>query len=310
MRKLAIITIFLVVFLTQYAIRYTLYAEQEDYIVATVGEEKIYFSEIEKVAQGLNRFLKENFQTSREWRLNYIRQYVARVALTKRAEREEKDKSEDVLFALEQARRNILSDKLLGDRLAKIKITEDDLKRYYEQNKSKYRIRERIKLSYIKLKTKREAERIIARLNKGRGFKKVAGKKIVKINDWISKDMPFVPGLENIKPQVWKKLFALGVGGTSEIIIVDSVERITESEKAKSEKLNAIRYPLNAEYYIFHIDEREPAKDRPFEEVRRQVEFEYSKKVRDEAINEFIMETFAQEKVKIYEDRIVEEMQR
>jgi len=259
--------------------------ESQDYVVATVSEEKVYFSEIQKVAQGLNRFLKENFKTSKDWRLNYIRQYVARVALTKRAEREGADKDQDVLFALEQAKRNILSDKLLSDRLAKIKITEDGLKRYYEQNKAKYRIKEKIKISYLKLKSKKEADRIIAQLNKGKSFKKVAGKKVVEVNNWITKEAPFMPGLENVTPDTLNTVFAIGVGGTSQPMPL----RGTIGDEAT---------------YIFHVDQKESAKDRPFEEVRKQVEFEYSKKVRDEAINEFIMETFAQEKVQIYEDKI------
>jgi parvulin-like peptidyl-prolyl isomerase len=58
------------------------------------------------------------------------------------------------------------------------------------------------------------------------------------------------------------------------------------------------------EYYIFRIDEKESAKDKPFDQVRKQVEFEYKRKRTNEAISKFIMETFNQQKVRIYEEAI------
>ena len=260
-------------------------AQDDDYVVAEIGAKEIYFSEIERAAKGLNRFLRENFETSKDWRLNFVRQYIAQIALTKRAEGEGIDKDEDVIFNIEKARRGILADKILNKRLAKIEITEEDLKRHYQENKVKYQIKERIKISYIKVKSKKGAEKIIARLNKGKSFQQAAGKKKVKLDNWISKGAPFIPELEEVAPEALTDIFGLGVGGSSQAI------------EAKDN------------FYIFHIDEKEPAKDRPFEEVRRQVESEVNRKERDSAINNFIMETFTQESVRIYENRISEHMQ-
>lgn len=154
-----------------------------DEIVATIGGGKIYFSEIKRSADRLNRFLKENFETSDAWRKDFIRQYIAKQALVKRAQREGLAKDKDIIFTIEQARLGILADKLLERELNKISITDADLQKYYEENKGKY-------------------------------------------------------------------------------------------EK------------------------------KSFEDVKRQVEFEYGKKLKDEAVNRFIMDTFVEEKVKVFDDVI------
>lgn len=255
-----------------------------DYIVARIGDEEMYFSEIEQTAKGLNRYYRENFETSKDWRLNHVRQYIVRVALAKRARREGIGKDEDTIFELERAEDNILSNKLLSDRLDKIKITEEDLQVYYMQNKQRYQIKEKIKISYIMLKSEKQAEKIIAALNKGKSFEKAAKKKIVKLDNWISQDSPFIPQLEGLSSQALNELFSLGIGGSSNPI---------ENKD---------------EFYIFHIDEKEPAKDKPFAEVRRQVENECAKEAREKATAELIRETFAQENVKVYEDQVIGHM--
>lgn len=158
-------------------------ASPDDEVVATVGNQKIYFSEIKQSAGGLNRFLKENFETSDAWRKDFIRQYIAKYALAKRADREGFLKDKNITFVIEQARLGILADKLLERELNKILVDEADIQKFYEENKAKY-------------------------------------------------------------------------------------------------------------------------ENKPFDKVKSQVEFEYNKKLKDEAINRFIMDTFVEEKVKIFDDVI------
>ena len=131
-------------------------------VIATIGKEAITFSEIKQAAEGLNRLLKENFETSKEWRTDFIRQYVARTALAKRAKREGLEKDRDIVFSLEQARRGILAEKLLERKLGKIEAREEDLLRYYEANKGKYekkpfeKVKDQVSFEYNK-KLKDEA---------------------------------------------------------------------------------------------------------------------------------------------------------
>lgn len=262
-------------------------AQPQDYVVATVGNEKIMFSEIQKAAEGLNRFLKENFSGYREYRLDFIRQYVARYALAKKALREGLDKDKDVQYSIEQSRRTILSDKLISERLNKVEFTQEDVKKYYEENKERYKTPEKVKLSYIKKSGKAEAEKISARLNKGESFEKVGRKEIVKLDKWISAgSLPEVPDLLNIDQASLNRVVSLGVGGCSQVITIP--EGLARKEM----------------YFIFRVDAKEAAKDRPLEEIRGQAELEYAGMLRNKIVNEVIMETFKEEKVSINEKEI------
>lgn len=252
----------------------------QDYVVATIGEQKIYYSEIEMAAQGLNKFLKENFDTVKSWKLDFVRQYVARAALTKRAEREGLDKDKDIQFELEQARKGILSDKLLFRQLDKVKMTEESLRKYYEQNKNNYQEREKVKFSYIKIKTKEEADRIEKGLSEGKSFEKLCGRNTVKLTSWNTRGMLFSPELKDAAAADIDGLFSLKKSGVSQ--------------------------PIAAEggFYIFRADEREEAKEIPFEKARGQVEIDYKQIVQGGAVNEYIKDTFIKEKVVINEGQI------
>ena len=259
------------------------WSQEQDHVVATIGEDKLYYSEIIQAAGRLSQHQKENFDTNREWKINFVREYVARFAAAKRASAEGLDKDKEVNFDIEQARRSILAEKMISRDIAKINYTEQDVKNYYEQNKARYRDKERVKVSYIKVKTKEEADKMAARLDKGEKFEKVGKDKIVKYTNWVQIDTPmFGPELIGMPPQSLGGLFSLDVGGHSQ----------------------PIEYKDKGEFFIFRIDERVEAKDLPYEQVKQQVEFEYAKMLKDRTVKAFIRDIFVKEKVVINEGEI------
>lgn len=290
-KRLLILAVFAIFLST---IRYPLCAS-EDYVVATVGDDKIYYSEVEQAASRLNQFQKENFDANREWKINFIREYVARFAAAKKGVAEGLDKDKEVSFDIEQARRSILAEKMVSADIARINYTEQDVRKYFEQNKMRYRDKERVKVNYIKVKTKEEADEIVARLNKGEKFDKVGKNKIVNYSGWIQEDTPvFGPELSGMPPQSLRGLFSLDVGGYSQSI----------SSRAAESSVMAPRNDKEIEYFIFRIDEKVAAKDLLYEEVKSQVEMEYAKMIKDRTVKGFIRDIFGKEKVVIYEKDI------
>ncbi len=255
----------------------------EDYVVATVGNDKIYYSEILQAAERLNKYQKENFDTDRDFRINFIREYAARYAASKKAVEEGLDKDTETGFDIEQMRRGILADKLLSRDLDKISYAEQDVEKYYEQNKSRYQDKERVRVSYIKVSTKDEADKLFARLGKGEKFELVGKGNIAKYPNWIQKDTPmFGPELMGMAPGSLNGLFAFNIGG--------------HSQPVEGGDKNG--------YFIFRIDEKIPAKDLPYDQVKAQVELEYAKMLKDRAVKAFIGGIFAKEKVVINEGEI------
>lgn len=258
----------------------------QDLVVAKVGGEDILFSDIMKIANTLNRFLKENFETSKNWRLNFVRQYIAQMALSKVAEQEGLENQEDVQFSMKRAKQGILAEQLVANKLETINVTEEDLKKYYEENKEKYQIKPRIKVDYVETTSIKNAEKILEKLAKGKTFKQAGGKKVISLDTWLQQGLDMFPGTEGISAEDRGALFELNEGQNSSII---------GTKEGK--------------FYIVCVTSKESAKDKPFSEVREQVKFEVFKNAKQSAVDDLIRNAFMKEKVVIYNDNIVKNMQ-
>ncbi|MBU1121528.1 MAG: peptidylprolyl isomerase [Candidatus Omnitrophota bacterium] len=265
----------------------SVYAEEsvaDDYVVATLGVEKIYFSEVAKIADGLSQELKNSFANDLQWRYNFIQNYVTLYALAKRAADEKIDKNEEVNFSFENVKRQILSNKLVSDTLSKVNLTQENVERYFESAKVNYQSDEDIRLSYVKLSSKEEADSFMNQLNKGKEFDRLAKKSKVEGNDFISKANPYYKELGNLSfANVLDSFTALGVGGSS-----NPVE-------------------MNSEFYIFHVEEKKPAAKVVLAQVRDRVIQDYTRQVRETVVTNLINETMEQKEVIINTDIITEQ---
>jgi hypothetical protein len=211
--------------------------------------------------------------------LEFIRQYVARYALAKKAVEDGVDKCEDVKYKMEQARMTILADELLSGEINKIKPSEDDLKTYYESNKGRYVIPAAVKVSYVGPADKDRIETISEKIKKGKSLENLAKKDIVKIDEfWISEGAPFpVKEFEGTSFTEFGPLFSVEKGKCS-----DPME-------------------LNKKYYIFRIDEKTPQGQMSFEEAKKTVEAGYYNSARNRTLTDYISGVFRQESVVINE---------
>ena len=126
----------------------------------------------------------------------------------------------------------------------------------------------------------------IEELKEGKSFKEVGGEDMRTHEHWIDKDMPYGPslgGLEKLPDEV----FELDVNEHSEVI----------------EGKDGV-------YLLIHVDEKEPSKYRPFEEVKDSVEFAATRKAKEDALEALILDTFAKENDVIYEDRVTKGMKK
>ena len=62
-------------------------------------------------------------------------------------------------------------------------------------------------------------------------------------------------------------------------------------------------------FFLFYIDEKTPQQMKSYNEVARQVSFDYGRQMQNETIGAFVKETFKQQKVKIYQDAIIKGME-
>ena len=244
----------------------------KDAPIAKVDGKPIYLSEVKRLIRRLDPVSQQRFDKNGEWRQGIIRNYVTQVALAKRAEDEKFTDDPEIVFDIEHARRTVLSDRLLEQRLGQIQVNKEDIQTYYEKNKERYQVPKSLKLSYLILKNGREAEETASKMQKG----KAGDKSWKKIKGWVSETATALPGLESLPPERLNQIFRLNKGETS--------------------------FPMEVgkQFYLFHVDDAMLPQDRPFEEIGRQVTLDYAGETKNKVLADYIQETMKQEKVEIY----------
>jgi len=259
----------------------------EDYMVAKVGETEVYFSEIEEEAGRLNPQMRQAFEQNPQWRMQFIAQYVSGIAFGRRAEREGLDKDPGVKKKLEKDRRIILARTIVQKKLEALDVNEEAVRNYYQQNQGRYTNPVRMQVMYAHSDKKDSIEMIIEAVRKGEIFEKATGGKFVFVPGWVERNSPFIPGL-------------------TEILTTAQVDPLFDlSEQSAGGLIEG----SDGRYYVFFVAKKEGSFVRPFEEVAAQAEEDYRQAMSAAVIQEFMRETFEQEKVDIFDEVIARNSQ-
>ncbi|SPQ00143.1 PpiC-type peptidyl-prolyl cis-trans isomerase [Candidatus Sulfobium mesophilum] len=176
---------FFVVFVVCLAFGGNAFAEGED-VLAAVGNEKITLRDFQVVVSSYSpekqKYLAEN-PASKKILLDRMVQVKA-LAMTAKAKGMDKDPK--IKSLLDYYTDEILSQELLARELAKVDITEKDMKDYYAAHKDSFKAPEMVRARRIlvkvsekapdeeRTKAKKKAEEILARVNAGENFAKLA----------------------------------------------------------------------------------------------------------------------------------------
>jgi len=142
-------------------------------VVAKVGNMEITDQEVDARLQQLPPQYKNAF-ASEAGKKQFVDQLTQEKLLYLQAQKEKYDTNAEVLAQLEQVKQNLMIRQFMTDTLGKVKATEDDLKQYYDENKSEFMDQAKVKAKHILCKTEEEAEAAKARILKGETFEDVA----------------------------------------------------------------------------------------------------------------------------------------
>jgi tetratricopeptide (TPR) repeat protein len=107
-------------------------------VVARINKREITQGDLDFQISKLPPSVRDQFRTT-EQKLNFLREYVATELLFDTAQRAGFDKDPEVIEGAYQAKKSLMVQKLLADRVAaKAKIEADDIELYYEANKDNY----------------------------------------------------------------------------------------------------------------------------------------------------------------------------
>ncbi|QER42788.1 hypothetical protein F1847_08525 [Thermodesulfobacterium sp. TA1] len=232
-------------------------------VLAEVGPYKLYEEEVEKVLNQdpqVQELIKSSPGAKEQIKKTLVERWITLSLLGLAAKDEGLDKTPEVQRELANIEKQVLAQKYLKAKLAGIKVSEEELKSYYEKNKERYVEPEAVELKhilvYLSPKAKKEEEekalkkanQIRAQLLKGAKFEDLAK---AYSDDTQSKNQGGSLGIikkGETDPQFEAKIFSLNPGEISQPI------------------------RSNYGYHLIKVVKKIPAKTLTFEEAKPLVE--------------------------------------
>jgi len=145
-------------------------------VLTTIDDQKITLQEFNKELDKIPMNMKM-LVASESGKKNYLDRLIVKKLLLREVSKEKIENDKEF-----QERFNDIKEQLLIEALLKKKITaqtqmsEDDLKKYYEEHKEDFKKDREINTRHILLKTEEEAKQVEAKLQKGEDFTELAKK--------------------------------------------------------------------------------------------------------------------------------------
>jgi parvulin-like peptidyl-prolyl isomerase len=165
---------------------------------------------------------QRGFITPRQKR-DYVRRWIENEILHQEAKRKEIDQDDSVKWLIDQTVRSTIIEAFLEKELgAMAKVTEEEAKQYYQENKNRFRREEEeVRLSHILLRNIAEAGLVTVRLQEGESFDMIA--KQMSLDEATKQkggDMGIIP-FSKLSPQFYEEVTKLEIREVSPPIQTD-----------------------------------------------------------------------------------------
>ena len=261
-------------------------------VIAKVGGTEIVYGDLNKLIKMMPPSYQAMFSSSEQIN-NLLQRQIDNTLFAQEARRLKIDKDPDVQYKIEEFTKGILTQALLEQSVNKnIAVTDQEIKAYYETNKSEFAVPERVKASHIliavpadasesvKKEKKASADEICARIKKGEDFSELAKQ---YSDDAATKNRGGVIGF-----------FSKG-----------SKEAAFEEAAAKLKKDEVSSPVLTSKgYEIIKVLETKAAETKSLEESRSRISSKLEQKKRNEAIETLLKGIKGRTDVVIYEDAL------
>ncbi len=219
---------------------------------------------------------------------DFLEKYViTREVLYQEAKKKGFDKNKEILAKVEDFRRAMIIDGLIEEVLkGKSEATEQEIQRYYRENKSLFTEPLEIKIRHIVVNSEPLLKEVLTRLSNGESFEKLAS----TYN--IDRTREDGGNLGYIRRGQMAPSFA-------------QFEEAAFSLVKKGDMSEVVRTPHG--YHIIQMEEMRGASLRPFEQVKEKIRFFLQAKKKQEAYLEYVKETKSKAKVLINEKLWAEE---
>lgn len=215
-------------------------------VIATVNGAKITSEDFDREVKALPEYIRAMADTP-QGKKEMIDTLVMRELILQQAAKDGVDKGKDVEEKLAELKKRIIVDTYLKKKVeTESKISDEELKKFYEQNLDKFKAGEQIRASHILVKSEQEAQTILDQLKKGGNFEELAKTKSADSSAAKGGDLGWF-GKGNMVPAFEKAAMGLKEGQLSGIVKSDFG------------------------YHIIKLTGKRAAGTRPFDEVKEQI---------------------------------------
>jgi peptidyl-prolyl cis-trans isomerase C len=189
-------------------------------VLAEVNGGSITTGDFERELKNLPEYLKAMADTP-QGRKEMLDTMVIRELILQQAAKDGLDKGPEIEDKLQDLKKRLIVESFLKKKVeTESKVSDEDMKKFYEQNKDKFKSGEQIKASHILVKTDKEAKDILAKIKSGGNFEELAKKSSVDSSAAKGGDLGWF-GKGSMVPAFEKAALALKEGQVSDVVKSD-----------------------------------------------------------------------------------------
>lgn len=277
----------MIVFLSIFSLLTTSVHAEEEKILAEVNGKKITMDDFGKEVSNLPQNYQSVIDTNKR---KFLDDLVLQELLYQEAVKKNLEKDKDVISTIERIKKKILAQKLLEKEVMELtKVSEDELKKYYEQNKEDYKVPEQLNAAHI-----------LVKLNEGAGEKedKAAREKIQGLSKKIKEGSDFADlAKENSDCPSSSRGGELGYFSRGQM--VPEFEEAVFKLKA-GEVSDVVKTKFG--YHIIKLLDRKEAGQKEFGEVKEEIQQRLTKEKQKSTFESYTNDLKAKAKITINEE--------
>ncbi|MBI5074636.1 MAG: peptidylprolyl isomerase [Nitrospirae bacterium] len=154
--------------------------------LAKIDNTAVTQADFDREFQALPDYAQQIF-TDAAGKEKFLNEIINKELLYKEAVKKGYDKGQDYIKKVEEFKKlSLVSELFEKEIMAKAKVSDQEVKDYYDKNKDDFIVAKEIKASHILVKTEDEAQKVLSRLKKGEKFEVIA--KAVSIDTGSAKN--------------------------------------------------------------------------------------------------------------------------
>ena len=258
------------------------FASSDDIVVAMVNKVPITKSKLDLLVMDYKKKLQKQEVTAEE-KKRLLKNIIIRQLILQQPSSQALRSEEKFIEKVKEYENKLIITYFLGKHVgSKLKVTEEELNKFYQDNRDSFKTDQKVAARVILLKTRVDAEKVLTRLRRGEDFGQLAKEFSLDLPTAEKGGSMGIIEKKKVFPEIGEVLFSLKAGEISEVV--------------------KTKYGYN----VFMVDEILPPEIKPFEEAREDIKKSIIRDREAKAFDEMTKKLEKGAQIKIFENRLSE----